>query len=148
MSLADLAVLGSAATAALCGVLYRPYLVRSPTVSIGFVAMLASVAALVVPAFTLGSAATIALGAPGWIVVAGIGISSAVGYFAWLWALRVDGATEVTMFLALSPLTAAALGVLILAEPLGPRLLVGLVLVIGGLWLAQRRAGRPAVASS
>jgi drug/metabolite transporter (DMT)-like permease len=52
--------------------------------------------------------------------------------------LRHAPATRVTVFLALSPVTAAALGALLLAEPVTPGLAAGVVSVAAGLWLATR----------
>src|SRR5262249_49402269 len=67
-----------------------------------------------------------------------IGFSSGVGYFLWLWALKHASATRVTVFLALSPLTAAVLGALLLRERISPLTTLGLALVALGLWLAHR----------
>jgi drug/metabolite transporter (DMT)-like permease len=72
------------------------------------------------------------------MVVLFIGLSSGVGYVLWLWALKHTTPTRVTVFLSLSPVTAALLGVWILDEPFTPGVLVGLVGVIGGLWLATK----------
>lgn len=135
------AVLASAAAGALCSVLYRPYLNRYPTLAVGQLAMFASVLFLVLiaggegffahwPRFT----------AVGWGAVVFIGASSGIGYFLWLWALRHAEPTRVTMFLSLSPLTAAALGALLLGERLTLWFLVGLACIVAGLWLAHRRA--------
>ena len=76
----------------------------------------------------------------GWGAVLFIGGSSGVGYFLWLWALAHATPTRVTVFLPLSPLTAAALGALLLGEPLSARLGVGVVAVVLGLALAHWRA--------
>ena len=77
--------------------------------------------------------------ATGWAAIVFIGISSGVGYFLWLWALRHAAASNVTLFLALSPLTAMLLGGLLLHEALPPALIVALLLVALGLWVAQDR---------
>ena len=53
--LGEAAVLASAASGALCSVLYRPYLRRYPTLSVGAFAMLASVGFLAVLATAKGS---------------------------------------------------------------------------------------------
>lgn len=42
------------------------------------------------------------------------------------------------MFLALSPVTAAILGALLLAEPVSTRAVLALACVIAGFWLAHR----------
>ena len=68
-------------------------------------------------------------------------MSSGAGYFAWLYALKHESPTRVTVFLALNPLTAALLGALLLAEPVEVWT-VGAIACIGvGLWLATRTPG-------
>jgi len=133
-----LAVLASAASAALCSVLYRPYLRKYPTLSISAYAMLASVLALALLAAGEGFFAAPPRFTPaGWLAVAFIGLSSGVGYTLWLWALSQTSATGVTVFLALSPVSATILGALLLAERPSSIALVGLAFVGLGIWLAQ-----------
>lgn len=135
----ELAVFASACIGALCSVLYRPYLQRYPTVPVSAFAMLASVAFLAVAALGEGWPARVAgLGASAWGVVGFIGVSSAVGYFWWLIALKHESPTRVTVFLALNPVTATLLGWTLLDERLAASTLVGLGLVAAGLWLATR----------
>lgn len=141
----EAAVLASAAIGALCSVLYRPYLQRYPTVPVSAFAMLASVLFLAVAALGEGwPARVLRLGAPQWAVVAFIGVSSAVGYFWWLYALKHESPTRVTVFLALNPVTAAVLGALLLGEALRPHLLLALMLIAAGLWFATRPPPRRA----
>lgn len=115
--LGDGAVLISAFSAALCSVLYRPYLQKYPPLQVSVYAMLASVLFLAilamdegffraVPQFTLS----------GWMAIGFIGISSGIGYYLWLWALRHTTPTNVTVFLALNPITATSLSILVLGE--------------------------------
>ncbi len=138
----ELAVFFSAFCGALSSVLYRPYLRRYPALPVGAVAMLASVGFLALlaagegfyaawPRFSLG----------GWIAVIFIGVSSGVFFYLWLWALERTTATKVTVFLALSPITAAALGALLLGESLTLLLLAGMVCVVLGLCLAHWPVG-------
>ncbi|MBS3919662.1 MAG: EamA family transporter [Deltaproteobacteria bacterium] len=56
----------------------------------------------------------------------------------WLWALNNTTPTRVTVFLSLSPITAAGLGALFLAERISMMLFLGLACVVLGLWLAHR----------
>src|SRR2546423_15535174 len=72
----------------------------------------------------------------GWGDVVSIGLSSGGGYVLWLWALKNIAATRVTVFLALSPVTAAALGVALLGEPATAGMMAGVVCVAAGLWAA------------
>jgi len=141
--LGELAALGSALVGAVCSVLYRPYLRRYPTLQVSALAMLAAVAFLAVLAGGEGfltSPPHFALG--GWLAIAFIGVSSGVGYFLWLWALGHTTPTRVTVFLALSPITAAMLGALLLAEAASAMSLVGLACVTLGLWLAHQSQNR------
>lgn len=131
------AVLGSALTGAVCSVLYRPYLQTYPTLPVSTLAMLASVVFLAVLAVPEGIIATIpALGSSAWSAILFIGGSSGIAYYCWLWALGRLPPTQVTVFLSLSPITAAALGALLLGESLSPLTLAGLAAVVCGLLLA------------
>lgn len=137
--LGELVVLASAATGALCSVLYQPYLRRYPALRVSAFAMLASVGFLAFLAAGEGLASTLPEVTPGgWLAVGFIGLASAVGYWLWLWALNHASPTRVTVFLALSPVTAATLGALVLGEPLSPGVIAGLATVAVGLWLAHR----------
>jgi drug/metabolite transporter (DMT)-like permease len=134
------AVLAAALCGAVCSVLYRPYLARYPTLPIGALAMFASVVFLAGLAGAEGFfASPPQLSAPGWAAVLFIGGSSGVGYFLWLWALKHTTPTRVTVFLSLSPVTAALLGVWLLGEPFTPGTFLGLIGVVGGLWIATRQ---------
>ena len=137
----EIAVFASALCGAICSVLYRPYLRKYPTLPVSALAMFASViflAALAaaegffnsLPHFTVG----------GWLAVGFIGISSGLGYYLWLWALSHTTPTKVTVFLALSPVTATILGGVFLAERVSTTFLWGLLCVALGLWLAHRQS--------
>lgn len=134
----ELAVFGSALCGAVCSVLYRPYLERYPVLQVSAFAMFASIVFLAFlaaaegifagfPQFTLG----------GWLAILFIGVASGGGFYLWLWALRHSTPTRVTVFLALSPVTAAALGAILLAERISLLFLLGLACVALGLWLAH-----------
>ncbi len=134
-----LAVLASALCGALCSVFYRPYLARYPTLPLAALAMLASVVFLAFAASMEGIfAQPPQLSATGWAAVAFIGMASGAGYMLWLWALKHASPTRVTVFLSLSPLTAALLGIGLLGESLTPGILLGILGVAGGLWVAAR----------
>jgi drug/metabolite transporter (DMT)-like permease len=136
----ELAILGSALCGAICSVLYRPVLQRHAALPVSAIAMAAAVVVLGLCApFEDAAARLPQLDARSWAAIVFIGTSSGIGYFLWLWALRHAPASRVTLFLSLSPLTAMALGTLLLGEPLQTSLLLALVLVVAGLWVAQDR---------
>ncbi len=60
----------------------------------------------------------------------------------WFWQEGVAelGATKAGVFLYLEPLATTALAVPYLGEPFGPFALIGGLLVLGGVWHAQRKA--------
>lgn len=135
----EIAVFASALCGALCSVYYRPYLQRYPTLQVSFVAMLASVVFLAMPAAWEGFFWTWPRISPaGWACVGFIGLASSLGYVLWLFALRHSTPTRATIFQSLGPVTATALGWALLDERITPLFLAGLMCVCGGLWLALR----------
>lgn len=134
----ELAAIASALSGAVCSVLYRPYLKRYPTLPVSAFAMLSSVGFLSLLAAGEGFFSTpVVFTTTGWLAVLFIGVNSGVGYYLWLWALGHASPTRVTVFLALSPITAAALGAIFLAEGLSPLAILGLICVALGLWVAH-----------
>jgi len=80
-----------------------------------------------------------------WAVLAFIAIGGAsLGYWLFLWALRHATPTRVAVFVPLNPIVAAALGALLLGEPAGPGLLLGLAFVTAGI-LVVNWPGRTAM---
>jgi drug/metabolite transporter (DMT)-like permease len=137
----ELAVATAAGIGALCSVWYRPYLLRYPTVPVSAFAMLASVLFLAVAATAEHWPTRLAsFSLQAWAAIGFIGVSSGIGYFWWLYALKHETPTRVTVFLALNPVTAALLGWALLGEPVGPSSMVALLLIASGLWLATRPA--------
>jgi drug/metabolite transporter (DMT)-like permease len=137
----ELAVFGSAVSGAVCSVLYRPYLQRYPALPVSVWAMLASVLVLALVAAGEGFFNTVPhFTAEGWLAVVFVGVSSGVGYYLWLWALGRTSPTRVTVFLALSPVTATLLEAAFLSERVSLAAGLGLLCVAGGLWLAHRKS--------
>ena len=139
----ELAVLGSAAIGATCSVLYRPYLRRYPTLPVSAYAMLASVFVLALVAWPEHWVQRIpTFSSTAWAATIFVGVSSGIGYFAWLYALKHESPTRVTVFLALNPPTAALMGRVILGEPVQAGVAGGLLLVAAGLWLATQTGNK------
>ncbi len=132
-----LAVLAAAGSGALAAVLTRPFVARHGTLPVGGLAMAATVAFLAGPALAEGMLTTLPRLAPsGWAALGFIGASSGIGYMLWLTALRHASPTHATLFLSLSPPTAAILGVLLLGEAFSLWLAIGLACVVAGLAVA------------
>jgi drug/metabolite transporter (DMT)-like permease len=140
-ALGVLCVLGSALSGAVCAVLYRPLLQRHAMLPLGALAMAAAVVVLAPAAWAEGLATRApTLTVAQWIVVAAVGLSSGIAYWLWLWALKHTTPTQATSFLALSPLTAAAIGALALGEAPGLGLLLGLACIAAGLRVVSMRS--------
>jgi drug/metabolite transporter (DMT)-like permease len=137
--LGELLIGTSAFAGASCSVLYRPYLQKYPTLQVSIFAMVASVVFLTFVAAPAGLlTAAPRFTADGWLALLFIGVSTSGGYFLWLWALKNTTPTRVTIFMALNPIAAAGLGILLLGEQPRPGLLVGIGCVACGLAVAHR----------
>ena len=130
--------------AALCVAVYSvhspPYLSRYPPLVFTALTMTTGALALAPGA----TAASLAHGFPrftplGWAAVLYIAtFGAAIGYSLWVWALERTTPTRVVIFIPLNPLTATALGGALLGEPITPRFLAGLVVVLAGIAVTHR----------
>jgi drug/metabolite transporter (DMT)-like permease len=133
-------VLVAALCGAVCSVLYRPLLQRHATLPLGTLAMSAAVLALMPAAAAEGLLTQArALSFAQVAVVIAIGLSSGVAYWVWLWVLKHTAPTKATTFLALSPVTAALIGMLALGEPISAGLVGGVLCILLGLVLTASR---------
>jgi drug/metabolite transporter (DMT)-like permease len=138
----DLIMAGGATCMALYSVWSRPFIVRSSalcfvTAGMGIgAACLAAIASL-----RGGFAAAAAFGTPQWTAVASLGIfAAALSFYLWVFALERTTPTRVANTITVNPLTAALLAVPLLGEPIGLNLVLGLVAVGAGIWIASTRA--------
>jgi drug/metabolite transporter (DMT)-like permease len=134
----ELLVLFSALAAAICTVLYRPYLKQYPALQVSGLGMVAWVVFLALLAVREDFFLSLPSFSPtGWIAVIFIGVSSGLGYYLWLWALNHATPTKVTIFLALNPITATGLGALLLGERPNFMFVLGVTCVVVGLAVAH-----------
>lgn len=72
----------------------------------------------------------------------GLGFQTVVvtfaSYLVWFWLVRHYPATRVASFTMLTPVFGLSLGALLLAEPVTPRLMIGLATVVAGIWFVNR----------
>ena len=134
-------------TTVLSGSIYnvfsRPLLLRHDPLAITVQSMVAGTLLLLPLALAQGIGRhTVTIPWSGWMAVLFLGIpGGAMGFGLWIWALRHSTPSRVAVFLALNPITAITLGVLLLGESLSLRLVGGLVAVLTGIWLATMHAG-------
>ncbi|MEP6832698.1 MAG: DMT family transporter [Gemmatimonas sp.] len=132
-----------AGTTALLGAVYnvfsRPYLKRYPPLQVTTLSMYAGLLFLAPIAAMNGTfSAAPAFTRTGWLALLFLGsLGGAFGFALWIWALQRSTPSRVAVFIALNPMTAIALGVLLLHEPVTTPFLFGFVLVIAGIVLAN-----------
>lgn len=139
----DLALFAGSLASALYAVLSRPYVQRYPPLLVTAVAMAGGAAFLSPLALAEGALAVPARFGPAqWAALFYLAIPNGIlAYGLWNWALRRLTPTRVAVFLPLVPLSATVLGWVALDEPVGPRFVAGLALVLTGIWLANSGRG-------
>ena len=139
----DLIMVGATLCMAFYNVWSRPFIARSSPLGFVTVSMGAGAACLVVvAAATGGLAVTPSFGVAQWIAVLYLGVfGGAAAFFLWVLALQMTTPTRVANTMTVNPMAASLLAALIVAEPIGLNLMVGLVAVAGGIWLASTARG-------
>ena len=143
----DLIMAGGAVCMALYNVWSRPFIARSSALGFLTAGMGIGAACLVATAWLRGGfGAALEFGAPQWTAVASLGFfASALSFYLWVFALERTTPTRVANTITVNPVTAALLAVPLLGEPIGLNLVLGLVAVGAGIWLAATE--RPSRAS-
>jgi drug/metabolite transporter (DMT)-like permease len=144
-TVAQLACVGAAVSYAFAGVYGRRFGDVPPLVTA--TGQLTAASAMLVPLAALADAPWTRTppAARTWAAVIGIAlVSTALGYVLYFRILATAGATNVLLVTLLIPVTATALGVMILGETLEPRQLVGMALIGAGLAVVDGRLGRVA----
>lgn len=78
----------------------------------------------------------------GWLLVLFVTLGPSIAsQLMFMRGVELIGPARAGLFVNLVPIWAALLGVLIIAEPFAPYHAVALALVLGGIWLAERRQG-------
>lgn len=123
--------------AAIYSVFSRATLMRHGPVFVTALAMTFAVVALLpVMGFEGRLAALPTFSAKGWIAVVFLGtVAGAVQFSLFMWALRWLSPTTTVLYLTLNPIAAMALGTVILGERLKPELVLGLGLVLTGIFI-------------
>ena len=116
----------------------RPFIQRSSALGFLAVGMGAGAAALVLVGLLTGRVATLAnFGAPQWIAGLYLGIGgAALAFILWVLALQRATPTRVANTMTVNPIAAALLANHLIGEPITLNLVVGLVAVFAGIWIA------------
>ena len=134
----DLIMIAATLVMALYNVWSRPFIIRSSplayvTAGMGF----GSVCLVAIAALSDGYATVSSFDSPQWIAVIYLGVfGGAAAFFLWVFALERTTPTRTAITMTINPVFASAVGALTLGEPIGINLIVGLLAVFAGIWLA------------
>jgi drug/metabolite transporter (DMT)-like permease len=134
----DLIMTGATFCMALYNVWSRPFIARSSALGFLTAGMLAGAAALVLISVLTGDLArvgafTLSQWAAALYLAAGGG---ALAFFLWVWALQHASPTRVANTMTVNPIVAGLLAAGLLGEPVTLNLVVGLIAVFAGVWIA------------
>jgi drug/metabolite transporter (DMT)-like permease len=130
------------AGAVLCMAFYnvwsRPFIQRSSALGFLSVGMGAGAAGLVLVGILTGRIAVLSsFGAPQWIAGIYLGVGGgALAFIMWVLALQRASPTRVANTMTVNPIAAALLAAVLVGEPITLNLVVGLVAVFAGIWIA------------
>jgi drug/metabolite transporter (DMT)-like permease len=134
--------------AVLCMAFYnvwsRPFILRSSALGFLTVGMGAGAAALILVGVlthrveVLGS-----FGAPQWIAGIYLGVGGgALAFILWVLALERASPTRVANTMTVNPIAAGLLAAVLVNEPITLNLVVGLIAVFAGIWIATTQAAK------
>ena len=139
----DLVMIGGTLIMAFYSIWSRPFMQRSSL--LGFLAAGMGCGALVSTTLSFArggmQAAAGGFGAHQWWAVLVLGVfGGAAAFFLWVYALQRTTPTRVTNTMTVNPLAASLLASLLVGEPLGIELFVGMGAVAIGIWLVSTQA--------
>jgi drug/metabolite transporter (DMT)-like permease len=134
----ELIMTGAVMCMAFYNVWSRPFIQRSSALGFLTVGMGAGAAALILVGSLTGSVAVLAgFGAPQWIAGVYLGVGGgALAFILWVMALERATPTRVANTMTVNPVAAGLLATQLVGEPITPNLVLGLVAVFTGIWIA------------
>jgi drug/metabolite transporter (DMT)-like permease len=134
----ELIMTGAVMCMAFYNVLSRPLIQRSSALGFLTVGMGAGAAALMLAGSLTGSVAVLShFTAPQWIAGIYLGVGGgALAFILWVMALERATPTRVATTMTVNPIAAGLLAATLVGEPITPNLVVGLVAVFAGIWIA------------
>jgi len=83
-------------------------------------------------------------GTPQWIAGLYLGVAGgALAFILWVLALERASPTRVANTMTVNPVAAGLLATQLVGEPITPNLVLGLVAVFAGIWIATSEVKRP-----
>ena len=148
----DLIMAGATLCMALYNVWSRPFIQRSSALGFLTAGMGVGAAALVLISALSGGLARVSAFTPvEWLAAVYLGAGGgALAFFLWVYALQYASPTRVANTMTVNPIVAALLAAIILGEPITLPLVIGLITVFAGLWIAttdSKAAAQIAVAA-
>ena len=135
--------------AVLCMAFYnvwsRPFIQRSSALGFLTVGMGAGAAALILVGSLTGSVAVLSsFGAHQWIAGVYLGVGGgALAFILWVMALERATPTRVASTMTVNPIAAGLLATQLVGEPITLNLILGLVAVFVGIWIATTEVRKP-----
>ena len=143
----DLIMIAGALCMALYNVWSRPFIARSSSLAFVTGGMAAGSGCMaLISAASGGLAASTTFSLTQWVAIFYLSVfGAALTFFLWVFALERTTPTRVANAITINPVVAALLAAPLLGEPIGANLLVGIVAISVGVWVAStdRRSGAP-----
>jgi drug/metabolite transporter (DMT)-like permease len=136
--------------AVLCMAFYnvwsRPFIARSSALAFLTVGMGAGALALILVATLTGRIGSLSsFGPPQWIAGVYLGVAGgALAFMLWVWALERATPTRVATTMTVNPIAAGLLATQLVGEPITLDLILGLIAVFAGIWIATTEGRKPA----
>ncbi len=134
----ELIMTGAVLCMAFYNVWSRPFMQRSSALGFLTIGMGAGAAALIIVGVLTGRVAVLAtFGTPQWIAGIYLGVGGgALAFILWVLALQRASPTRVANTMTVNPIAAALLAAQLVGEPITLNLVLGLVAVFAGIWIA------------
>ena len=141
----ELIMLAAVLCMAFYNVLSRPFIRRSSALGFLAVGMGTGAAALVLVGTATGSIAVLShFTTPQWIAGIYLGVGGgAAAFILWVMALERASPTRVANTMTVNPIAAGLLATQLVGEPITANLVLGLIAVFAGIWIATSETKKP-----
>lgn len=146
----ELIMTGAVLCMAFYNVWSRPFITRSSALGFLALGMGSGAAVLVIAGLLTGSVADLSgFGPAQWLAGLYLGVAGgALAFILWVMALQRASPTRVANTMTVNPIAAALLAAPLVDEPITLNLVIGLVAVFAGIWIATTDSRAPASAGS